>query len=236
MHTEIKDPGDSKPPESPVSASMQAHRLYSWLGLGLKAALAIGAVLLFLEANYQAAFETLLIMCITFLPLLGRRFKVRIPHDFETLALIFVYLSLFLGEVQGFYLRYWWWDLVLHAGSGFLVGLTGFLLVFVLNENEKINLQLTPGFIALFAFLFAIGIGVLWEIFEFAADSLLGLTMQKSGLVDTMWDLIVDCIGAFTISVLGYRYLQTEGIDSFLERMIYQFITNNPHFFRRKPK
>lgn len=235
MHTENPDSAAPNPAETAFASSVQGHRFNTWFGLALKTALFIGAVLLFLEGNYQAAFETLLILCITFLPLLmGRGFNVRIPYDFESLALIFVYLSLFLGEVQGFYIRYWWWDLVLHAGAGFLVGLTGFLLVFVLNQNEKINLHLTPGFIALFAFLFAQGIGVLWEIFEFAVDSLLGLNMQKSGLVDTMWDLIVDCIGALAIALLGYGYLKTEGIDSFLERMIHQFITNNPHFFPRK--
>ena len=59
--------------------------------------------------------------------------------------------------------------------------------------------------------------GALWEILEFAIDQTFGTTMQKSGLVDTMWDLIVDGLGALTISILGYGYLSAAGSESFLE-------------------
>lgn len=207
------------------------------IGLLLKCAIAIGALLLLLEGNYQAAFESLVILSVTFLPLvMGKRFHVRIPHEFDTLAIIFIYMSLFLGEVYGYYARFWWWDTVLHTGSGFLLGILGFLLVYVLNQNPRIDMHLTPFFIALFACMFAMGIGVLWEIFEFAMDSIFGLNMQKSGLVDTMWDLIVDCLGALTISILGYGYLKTADHDSFLEHMIQRFIASNPRIFRRRRK
>jgi hypothetical protein len=201
----------------------------------LKATLLIGALLMFLEESYQAMAETLLILLISFLPyFLGKRFDVIIPRGFETLAVIFLYMSLFLGEVQGYYTRFWWWDLVLHSGSAFLLGILGFLLVYVLNEKKEINLDLTPKFIALFAFLFAVGMGTLWEIFEFAMDQLLGLNMQKSGLVDTMGDLIVDVLGAGVMSVLGWGYISTRETDSFLERWIEDFIQNNPKFFIEK--
>src|SRR5690606_30887329 len=109
---------------------------------------------------------------------------------------------------------------VLHGASGFLLGILGFLLVYVLNEKEEIGLDMKPGFVALFAFVFAVALGALWEIFEFAMDSAFGLNMQKSGLVDTMWDLIVDTAGALVMAVLGYGYLRTAGGESFLEKWI----------------
>lgn len=200
---------------------------------GLKLILGFGAVLLLLQGRLQPAIEVTVILCITFLPvLLGNRFQVKIPHEFETLAVVFVYLSLFLGEVQGFYVRYWWWDMVLHAGSGFLLGILGFLLVYVLNKKEDVEMDLHPKFIAFFAFMFAIGMGALWEIFEFTVDQTLGTNMQKSGLVDTMWDLIVNTIGALIISVSGWGYLKTKDRDSFLEEWIDSFIEKNPHMFR----
>ena len=58
--------------------------------------------------------------------------------------------------------------------------------------------------------------GVLWEIYEFSFDGLLGLNMQKFALEnganlvgrmalrDTMKDLIVDSVGAFIVSLIGY--------------------------------
>ena len=58
-------------------------------------------------------------------------------------------------------------------------------------------------------------------------DQIFGLNMQKSGLVDTMWDLIVDTIGAAVIAILGYGYLRTSEVDSFLERWIERFLREN---------
>ena len=207
-----------------------AHRRISYF---LKIVLALGVGLLILQARYQAAIEVAVILCITFLPIiLGQRFKVKIPPEFESLAVVFVYMSLFLGEVQGYYARFWWWDIVLHTGSGFLLGILGFLLVYVLNEKEDVELDLHPKFIAFFAFLFAMGMGAIWEICEFTADQMLGTTMQKSGLVDTMWDLIVDGVGALVISILGWGFLKTRDRDSFLEKWIDSFIEKNPRLFR----
>jgi uncharacterized membrane protein YjdF len=96
-----------------------------------------------------------------------------------------------------------------------------------------------PGFVAIFAFMFAVGIGALWEIFEFSMDSLFGMDMQKemrgdpSGLTDTMWDLIVDILGALVISILGYGYVKTARNESFLERWIKAFVKSNPRLFKR---
>ena len=89
---------------------------------------------------------------------------------------------------------------------------------------------------AFFAFIFAVAVGAIWEIFEFSMDSIFGLRMQKSmlgddsGLTDTMWDLIVDTIGAFLISVLGWWYMHSDA-DSFIEVLIRKFIARNPQLF-----
>lgn len=212
-----------------------SDRLNRQLTLLLKFILIAGAVLEAFQGNWLAAGATVGVVIVTFLPVaLGQRFDVRIPPEFELLAVVFVYASLYLGEVQGYYAKYWWWDSLLHAGSGLLLGIFGFVLVHVMNEKEDLQLSMKPSFVALFAFLFALGIGALWEIFEFAVDQTFGTTMQKSGLVDTMWDLIVDGLGALLISILGYGYLNTAGSESFLERWIHNFIIANQRFFPEK--
>lgn len=99
---------------------------------------------------------------------------------------------------------------MLHTTSGFVLGIVGFMFVYLLNKNYDTNVTLSPFFIALFAFCFAVMIGALWEIYEFGMDRIVGFNMQKfrgpgqDGLVDTMFDLIVDSIGALIVSVLGY--------------------------------
>ena len=93
-----------------------------------------------------------------------------------------------------------------------------------------------------FAFTFAMSFGVLWEIFEFMMDITFSLSMQKpsandpAGLTDTMWDLIVDGVGALIIAMLGYGYLQTSVHDSFLEHWINEFIRKNPQLFSKARK
>lgn len=229
-----KKPSNS-PPDSGDAVSIRVNwRTHRTISLFLKLCLAIGAVLLFWQERYQSGAETILILIITFLPTaLDKHFQVKIPYEFESLAVLFIYLSLFLGEVHGYYLKYWWWDSALHLGSGLLLGILGFLLVYVMNEKRGSELGLKPAFMAIFAFMFAMGIAALWEIFEFAMDQLFNLTMQETGLVDTMWDLIIDGIGALVISLLGWSYLGTKESDSFLEDWIDDFIEKNPKLFRR---
>jgi hypothetical protein len=56
---------------------------------------------------------------------------------------------------------------------------------------------------------------------------------DPSGLTDTMWDLIVDTLGALVISFFGYGYIKAAKNESFLERWIQGFISSNPRFFKR---
>lgn len=212
---------------------MRLPSVHKTLTLVLQATLVIGVVLFCLQGRWMTAIVTSSIIIVTLLPfILGQRFDVHIPPEFEVLTVVFVYASLFLGEVHGYYVRYWWWDAVLHTGSGFLLGVFGFLLVYVMNERPDIDLHMRPRFVALFAFMFAVGMGALWEIFEFGMDQLFGFNMQKSGLVDTMWDLIVDAVGAAVIAFLGWAYLRAAGNDSFLEKWIEAFVHANPRIFK----
>jgi hypothetical protein len=194
-------------------------------------------VLLLMRGMWVSGVWLLAIMAVTgATALFGRRLPVRVPAEFELLTILFVFGALFLGEFRSYYERFWWWDIGLHASSGLLLGILGFLLVYVLNENKHIDLQMRPGFVALFAFVFAVAAGTVWEIFEFAIDQVFGTTMQKpmlddpSGLTDTMWDLIVDALGALVISAFGWWHMKHRQ-RSFLDAWIDRFIERNPRLF-----
>jgi len=186
------------------------------------------------------AWQVATIMALTLAPVaLGSRLPVRIPPEFQILTITFVFATLFLGEIGNYYERIWWWDVSLHAMSGLLFGIVGFLLIYVLNENERIDISLRPRFIALFAFVFAMAVGALWEVFEFAMDQAFGFQMQKprfgdpSGLTDTMWDLTFGAIGALLISALGWWYM-IQGERSFIENWIRKFNAHNRQLFRNE--
>lgn len=105
----------------------------------------------------------------------------------------------------------------------------GFIILFVIHKKGKIEAK--AFWLVIFSFSFALAIGVLWEIFEFSMDQVFGFNMQKSGLIDTMWDLIVDALGAFLSSLAGYLYLKGEDKFSF-SFFMNKFIERNPHLFK----
>ena len=190
--------------------------------------IAIGVSIFFME--WTSLFVSILTLFLTFAPhFFEERYKVKIPIEFHIAIVVFIYATLFLGEVGGFYERFWWWDALLHTGSAIAFGLIGFIILYTLSQTGKIKTN--PLWIAIFAFSFAIAMGVIWEIYEFAMDQLFGLNMQTSGLVDTMWDLIVDTLGALIVSIVGYIFLKT-GKKSFFGNIIKDFEQKNPKLFR----
>ena len=176
-------------------------------------------------------FISILSLFFTFLPaIIEKNYKIDLPTEFEIIIVLFIYAGLFLGEVHGYYTKFWWWDIILHTASGIMFGFLGFLILFILYTTKKIEAK--PITIAVFSFSFALAIGSIWEIFEFSLDYFFELNMQKSGLVDTMWDLIVDAIGALIASLFGYFYLSGRKTDLF-DKLIKLFINKNPKLFKR---
>ncbi|MCA9146549.1 MAG: hypothetical protein KDB05_27405 [Planctomycetales bacterium] len=203
----------------------------------LRLAITLGILLELFEALWMNAVVATGILLLTFVPThFANRIKVKIPPEFEVLTVAFIFASLFLGEIRDYYNKFWWWDIALHTTSGGLLGILGLLLVYVLNETPRVDLHMRPGFVAFFAFCFALSIGTVWEMFEFAMDQFFGMNMQKpmlgdpSGLTDTMIDLIVDAVGAIVVSVAGYLYMR-HGNDSIIDRGIQRFIERNPRLF-----
>ncbi len=152
--------------------------------------------------------------------ILAHRFKFEIPFFLYMCYIVFLYCAIFLGEAQSFYYKIPHWDTILHAMSSLMLGFFGFMFITILNRDEHTLMSLSPFFVSLFAFCFAVTIGAVWEIYEFTADGLMGFNMQKyaladgtqlvghAALADTMKDIIVDCIGALIATIIGYISLK----------------------------
>lgn len=154
-------------------------------------------------------------MLVMLLPgFLKRKAGIDIPSGMIIAFAAFLYCAIYLGEVHNFYFRIPHWDTLLHTFSGAALGAIGLSLISLLNKSKSV--QISPLFAALFAFCFAVAAGTVWEIYEFSMDCLLGTNMQKfmlengemligqSALADTMKDIIVDSIGALTVSIVSY--------------------------------
>ncbi len=178
-----------------------------------------------LNKKYSQLFIVSLTLFFLLLPSFFRRkYEVIIPLEVEILIFLFIFGTLYLGEVHDYYEKFENWDIYLHTLSGILLGLLGFVIVYSIVNNTSTN-TLTPFFVALFTFSFAVMIGAIWEIFEFFMDLFFGLNMQKSGLADTMVDLIVDSVGALLVATTSYFYMKK--IDRF--GIIYDIIDKIVH-------
>lgn len=216
------------PARKPSFSERVTHKITAMIRLAL---LLVGVAAIF-TGRWSVVFAAAGALTLSYLPqFLASQIKVRLPLQFQFIITLFLYASIFLGEVGDYYERFWWWDVVLHAGSAFAFGFVGFLTLFLLYSRHK--LAASPFLVSIFAFSFGLAIGTLWEVFEFAMDQIFGLNMQKSGLRDTMWDLIIDGIGAGTASVIGYIYLKYKVRDPF-DTLIAWFLHENPQFSGKK--
>ena len=196
-----------------------------WLALGV---LALGALA---QGRLELGFVALGTLALSVAPVFVARWAdVYVPPSFIVAMTLFIGATLILGEVFGFYDRFWWWDIVMHATSSIGFGMTGFVLVFMMFQGDRYAAP--PVAVAFFAFCFAVFIGTAWEIFEYSMDQLFGFNMQKSGLPDTMGDLIVDMAGALVGAATGFAYLKGQARGG-LAALIDEFVRRNPRFFRR---
>lgn len=173
---------------------------------GIRLLLVAEALIAAWRGVLPAVFITLAALILTLLPgLLASRVGLRLPPSFLAAIALFVMATLYLGEVYDFYDRFWWWDLVLHFGSAMGFGILGFLLVFMLFQGDRYAAP--PWALGALSFCLAMTVGVLWEIFEYAMDTLFGFNMMKSGLPDTMGDFIVNTLGAALAAGAGVIYM-----------------------------
>ncbi len=213
---------------------VEQRSIYLKLTLAIQAILVVGLVVFIFRRDWENVFLTVSVIALTLLPaFLRREYKIIIPPEFQLVSAGFVFLSLFLGSARDYYYKFWWWDAVLHTGSGFLLGIVGLLALFVLNQTNRVPRDMNYGFVCFFAVTFSVFLGVMWEIFEFTVDRFTNANMQsqETGVVDTMQDLIVDTIGAVIVAIMAWVYSKT-GRYSFIADGVKAFIVRNPQLFR----
>lgn len=184
------------------------------------------------SGNWMLLFLTATTLFMTFLPaIIERNYRITIPVEFTFFMTLFIYMAMFLGEERGYYYKYFWWDKVLHGSSAMIFGFIGFLIVYELYSHRKLIMR--PITIAAFSFSFALALGALWEIVEFTIDQNFGTNMQKSGLMDTMGDLIIDSAGALISAIAGFFYVKS-GKSFIFDHFVERFVMKNPKIFKRR--
>jgi len=206
-------------------------REHGYFVRALWALLLLSAIAAAIAGRWELGFVALATLALALAPLvLARRLDITLPIPFVAAITLFLMASIFMGEAFDFYERVWWWDIALHGSSSIGFGLIGFVFVLMMFEGDRFAAP--PWAMCLMAFGLAVTVGAFWEIFEFLMDRWFGLNMQKSGLEDTMGDLIVNVVGAGFAAWLGYAYLRAKD-RSFWTWPIDRFVALNKRLFRK---
>ena len=154
----------------------------------------IAAMLLSLvRRDYENLFYCTLSLILFLAPaFVERNLGIRLPSTMEVIILLFIFAAEILGEMSSFYVKYAFWDTMLHTLNGFLCAAVGFSLVDILNRNKKVRFNLSPLFLAIVAFCFSMTVGVLWEFFEFSMDYLFHMDMQKDTIIHAFASVTLD--------------------------------------------
>ena len=206
-----------------------AYKRHGPIVFGIWIMLVLAALVALATARWSIAFVAVATLIVSILPgILFETIQIKLPVSFFAAISIFIFATIFMGEALDFYERVWWWDIALHGGSAIGFGLIGFLFMYMLFEGNRYAAP--PIAISFFAYCFAISIGATWEVFEFGMDQIFGMNMQKSGLIDTMSDLIVDMVGASVGAASGFFFLKNREFGG-ISGSIREFIRLNRRFF-----
>lgn len=146
-----------------------------------------------MQGYWENLFICLLVLFLFQLPsVLEKRLRITLPSGLQIIILVHIFACEILGEIACYYVRYPYWDTVMHTAWGFLCAAIGYALVELLNRENAAHFHLSPVFLAVVAFCFSMTIGVLWELFEFSMDRLFLLDMQKDSVITYFASTLLD--------------------------------------------
>ncbi len=156
-------------------------------------------------------------LVISELPAIIRKdLKLVLPVELNFWIVLALFLHV-LGSFSGFYDNVPGWDHLTHAMSASLIAALGFVIVVAIDKYAY-SINLPRAFLALFIIMFTVAVGVIWEVVEYAIDSLTASRLQYS-LDDTMKDLMFDAIGGLLIAWAGAYYLDHTTVDHFVDAL-----------------
>jgi len=197
---------------------------FFYLTYVMQALIVITSVYSFYIGYYAGSFFGFVAVGLSLIPTLIHR-KLHIVVPWEVTFLIALTLFLYTGG----YIYHWYLDLSPYYDifsrliGSLTVALLGFLAVLIMMRASTC-LEFANWQIFFFIVIFTLAIGVIWEIWEFAMDTMAGAylaTPFQQGNTDTMLDLVIDLGAGMFIAVVGTFYLKRksahEWADTFLE-------------------
>lgn len=171
-------------------------------------------------------FKPLSYLATIILPYIPNLFKLA-KIEFSTPLILAYELFLIIAMVLGIDLNWYsevlvaanndsYYDKIVHFASGALVAVVGQEL-FVLHERQNTKRQSSRWFQVLFLLGIVAIVALGWECYEFLYDEICGGHMQelvKSGVADTMWDMIASLIGGIICIFFIIKFSKISTLDT----------------------
>lgn len=128
-------------------------------------------------------------------------FKKKLSPIVKFICILFVFCAHFLGATVELYNEFTYYDKITHTISGVLTALLALLLLKQLDMYRENKIF----FNVLFIISVTLSVAVCWEFFEYFGNIFFGGDAQrvaKTGVNDTMQDMLVAFIGSIIVSIL----------------------------------
>ena len=176
-----------------VHMELREHKSSFIVYMTLRVLVILCMILQCFNRNYENVFLCALVLVLLMVPsFIQVNLKIELPTALEIIILLFIFAAEILGEIQAYYIKFPFWDTVLHTINGFLMAAIGFALVDILNRSKKVRFELSPVYLSVVAFCFSMTIGVIWEFFEFFVDRFFGADMQKDTVIHSISSVMLD--------------------------------------------
>ncbi|MBR9702025.1 ATP-binding protein [Candidatus Pacearchaeota archaeon] len=191
-----------------------------YLSLAIKLILILSILNAIYSQFWHIMSTNIFLLILMFVPQIFKKYKLKIPREFEWLLLVFVILTFFLGEIGG---------KIIPIFFGIATGMIGFMILLILYSSNQIKKNYF--LIILFSFNFSVAIGFLIELAKFYLKLILGHELHTGIYAFTMMNMTYVIIGAAIASVFGYIYMKRK--VKVFNRIVDKFKRTNPKLFTK---
>ncbi|MCF7871914.1 ATP-binding protein [Candidatus Woesearchaeota archaeon] len=157
--------------------------------------------------------------------------KKRVFGGLEFFTLLFLFVTIYVGNLDFFISLFSWWDLFIRFVLGIITVLVAFMIIFILNVGNHDNLRLSPFFISLFCFSFASTSALLWEILKLFLQFNFDFVFFSGSVFREFWNVVVFLLGSFFAASMGFIHMRFFKY-SFVKKFVFSLLKKNPSLFR----
>ena len=139
------------------------------------------------------------------------------------------------GEIGGFYVTVWWWDILLHLVASAVLSVFGMALA--MSADDGSPGRIGARMLAILASASRLWVGAMWEVLEFSLDATLGTVTGSGRVCRTPWATpAANVVGAFAGARRGACRMSHGQSAGPYARVLKTFMDQNPALYSwRRP-